>query len=306
MCVVMQSEINRLHGMKLLDRLLLDKTSGGNIIWATDAYNAFGDDYRRDKEITIELLMREPFKLMSRAEKARDAQSERTKAHAEVFTPFWVVKKMNDHMEAEWFGYENPFNAERVIFPEGKTWKQFVDSRRMEITCGEGPYLVTRYDVASGDEISLRDRVGILDRKLRVVSENATDDEWLEWAYRAVESTYGYEFQGDNVLLARLNLFLTFEEYMQERMGRKPDMNECKKLTNILAWNIWQMDGLSGTIPYCKAEEEFQQMTLFDLFGSETNDTLENRVENTQPPCRIFDWRAKCGVEYRKLREATR
>ena len=69
MCVVAQNEINRLYDMKLLDLLLADKTSKGNIIWATDVYGGFGKDYQRDKEITSELLVREPFRLMSRAER---------------------------------------------------------------------------------------------------------------------------------------------------------------------------------------------------------------------------------------------
>ncbi|WP_300755707.1 hypothetical protein [uncultured Oscillibacter sp.] len=76
-----------------------------------------------------------------------------------------------------------------------------MSSRRLEITCGEAPYLAERYDMESGEIISVRDRMGILDRKLRVVSENAqTETEWLEWAARAFGGSYGYEFQGDNVL----------------------------------------------------------------------------------------------------------
>ena len=36
----MQSVIDRLHSMNLLDKLLCDKTTGKNIIWATDAYSS--------------------------------------------------------------------------------------------------------------------------------------------------------------------------------------------------------------------------------------------------------------------------
>jgi hypothetical protein len=39
----------------------------------------------------------------------------------------------------------------------------------MEISCGEAPYLVSRYDTVSGNIISVDDRIGLLDRKLRVV-----------------------------------------------------------------------------------------------------------------------------------------
>jgi len=299
MCAVIQSEIRKLYDMGLLDKLLLDKTTTRNIIWATDAYTALGDDYLRDKEMTAELLVREPFKLMPRAEKARDAQSERTKTHAEVFTPLLVVKKMCDHMDAEWFGHEGAFGVGPVVFPAGKTWRDYVDSRRMELACGEGPFLVSRYDVSNGESVPLRDRAGILDRKLRVVGENAADDdEWLEWARRAVQATYGYEFQGDNLLLARLNVFLSFEAYMQERLGREPSRGERLRLINILAWNIWQMDGLSGTIPYCKLRETYRQLTMDEAFGIGSA-----TPEKTQHPCRIFDWRANHSIEYIKLKE---
>ena len=70
-----------------------------------------------------------------------------------------------------------------------KTWKDYVDSKRLEITCGEAPYIVSRYDVETGEVIEISRRVGILDRKLRVVNENAiTEDEWMKWALRAVQN----------------------------------------------------------------------------------------------------------------------
>lgn len=93
----------------------------------------------------------------------------------------------------------------------------------MEITCGEVPYLVSQYDVETGEAIPIKNRIGILDRKLCVVNENTeTEESWLKWTERAFQPIYGYEFQGDNLLIARVNLFMTFEEYMQERWQRKP------------------------------------------------------------------------------------
>ena len=59
--------------------------------------------------------------------------------------------------------------------------------------------------------------------KLRVVSENAaTEEEWRKYATHAVQSTYGYEYQGDNLLLARVNRLLTYAEHLQARWQRKP------------------------------------------------------------------------------------
>lgn len=67
----------------------------------------------------------------------------------------------------------------------------------LEITCGEAPFLVSRYDVETGEAIPVPERIGLLDRKLRVVNENVqTEEEWLKWAFREFWATYGYEFQG--------------------------------------------------------------------------------------------------------------
>lgn len=77
----------------------------------------------------------------------------------------------------------------------------------------------------AGEAISLENRIGVLDRKLRIVNENTTEeDDWLKWAYRALQSTYGFEFQGDNVLIARVNLLMTFEEHLQSAMEQKADV----------------------------------------------------------------------------------
>lgn len=44
---------------------------------------------------------------------------------------------------------------------------------------------------------------GLVTRKLHVVYENVDGkQEWYEWAKQAVKSAYGYDWQGDNVLLA--------------------------------------------------------------------------------------------------------
>lgn len=296
MCFIAQKEINRLNNACLLSYLLEDKTSNSNIIWATDAYSSFGAEYGRSCPITVEKLTNGIFNLKSRSEKDQDEQSERTKSHAEVFTPMWVVEKMNDYIDSQWFEREFAFSEENVSFPKGKTWQDFVDSRRLEITCGEAPYLVTRYDASSGREIPLIKRVGILDRKLRVVSENTTEiEEWFCWALRSYQATYGYEFQGDNLLLARLNLLLTFEDYLQEKFGRFPTKKEYRKIVNVIVWNIWQMDGMTGLIPFCESNVDDLQM---DLFATVT----PNCQDAKKITCRFYDWRAKCSEEFNKLR----
>ena len=115
-------------------------------------------------------------------------------------------------------------------------------------------------------------RMGQLDRKLRVVNENTTEyDDWIKWSIRAFESCYGYEYQGDNLLIARINLLLTFIDYYKERWENDPDEKLLRQITNKIVWNIWQMDGLKDTVPHGKPYEEFCQMTIFDMLS----DTVE-------------------------------
>ena len=306
MIINIGDDILRLQSLKLLKKLLVDKTTKKNIMWATDAYKGKSGEYERNKEMTEALITgRNADVIKTRARKAMEQQSERTKQHAEVFTPLWIVQKMNDHADEVWFGCPNVFfqdetPTERVSFPKEKTWQSYVDSRRLEITCGEAPYLVTRYDVETGEAIPIKQRVGILDRKLRVVTENAlSESEWLKWAYRAMEATYGYEFQGDNVLIARVNLLMTFEEHLRARWNRKPTASEYSQAANIIAWNVWQMDGLAGTIPYCKAEES-KQLSMFEWLD------LEERIReaaDAQPHCQIYNWRSREPLEYLSLQQ---
>ena len=310
MIINIQDDILKIQALGLLDRLLVDKTTKKNIMWATDAYNDLGELYTRNEEITSTLITGlKSDVIKTRARKALEQQSERTKKRAEVFTPLWVCQKMNDYADEMWFERKEVFfkgdtPSDHIDFEKPDDWKKYVDSRRLEITCGEAPYLVSRYDVENGEYIPPANRIGILDRKLRIVNENESDEkEWIKWSIRSFQATYGYEFQGDNLLIARVNILMTFDDYLRERWKRKPTKDELRKIINIITWNVWQMDGLTGTIPYAKAEEHFTQMTLMDMFG----DSEEQTDENTQPLCRIYDWRAEENIEFNSLRrELTR
>ena len=256
----------------VLSKLLKDKTTGKNIIYATDAYSDYGclasDEMNAEKLGSFSMISIQPRVLKDMAE-----QSERTRSKAEVFTPIWIVKKMND-----------------LIFCDN--WEDFVKLRILEITCGEAPFLVTRYDTTTGELIPLPERVGILDRKLQAIpKENA--DIWLEWAYKAYQNTYGYEFQGDNLLIARSNLLITFCDYLQEYFQRSATDGELKTLTNIIVRNIWQMDGLQDTVPLGAMGEEFHQFSLFD----------DEPVDLEADDCKIYDWRKKKPLLFRDLKE---
>ncbi len=296
----------------LLVILLQDKSTKKNIIWATDTYEEYGCGFTDKEPIERELLSQHADIIKPRIQKSLEAQAARTRKKAEVFTPAWLCNLMNNYCDQEWFGRKDVFNIENedhtwtvapepIEFPKRKTWKHYVDSRRLEITCGEAPYLVSRYDVSTGELIvPPKRRIGQLDRKLRIVNENTdTYDEWLKWAIRAFEATYGYEYQGDNLLIARVNLLLTFIDYYTERWEKQPDEKLLRQVANKIVWNIWQMDGLKDTVPLGKPYEEYHQMSLFESFS----DMAAQEEEPEAIPCKIFDWRAGRSLVFKKLKE---
>lgn len=97
MIVGIQNEILRTHSLGFLKKLLEDKTTKTNIIWATDAYGERGRSYESNQEVQIELITGVHSDIIkNRAQKELEHQAERTKQHAEVFTPLWICKQMND------------------------------------------------------------------------------------------------------------------------------------------------------------------------------------------------------------------
>lgn len=287
----------------ILDKLLLDKTTGKRIIWATDGYSEYGEKYCDRYEITSGALIGiNPVLIQPRAFKALETQQQRTKSKAEVFTPSWIVNKMVNRLDEEWFGKPDVFNiadnqtwqskTEKIDFGK-KKWKDYVDRTVLEITCGEAPFIVSRYNASTGEIIPIEDRIGVLDRKLRVVTENTDNEEdWVKWAQRAFESVFGYEYQGDNLLIGRINLLMTFVDYYQHIWGKEVGKKLLTTITNIITWNFWQMDGLNGTVPLGVPEPIVEQMTLFDI---------EEEKEEKAPLCKVKQWRAKKTILYKEI-----
>ena len=269
---------------EVLEMLLKDHTTQQNIYWATDSYADRGEGYQfKDAIIADSITGDNGMIIRPRSVKSKDEQTKRSKDMAEVFTPSWVCNAQNNLIDDAWFGKQGVFNAEspehtwkattgKIEFPEGKTWKDYVRDTRLEITCGEAPYLVSRYDTVSGMPIELAERIGLLDRKLRVVSENTeTTGEFLDWCQEAYKSTYGYEWQGDNLLLAREALLFTFLDYYRAKFGEEPLLKSIQYIAYIISWNVWQMDGLK----FCPPGEEPCEDDLF----------------NPSNLCLIRDWR---------------
>ncbi len=269
-----------------------------HIIWATDNYEKEGKGFNFSDEIGFENITGEYYKLIRpRVTKSREEQEKRTRDKAEVFTPSWVCNAQNNLVDEAWFGRKDVFNKEtfengihqwipvegKIEFPENKSWQEYVNDNRLEMSCGEAPYLVSRYDTTTGEYFeSLQKRIGILDRKLRVVGENVSNiEDWYHWAFNAIKSTYGFEWQGDNLLIARESVLCTFIDYFKDyakMIGINeslPPSSHVKYVANIVSWNIFQMDGIKMVLPmtcHDKIIKAERQLSLFET--NETEDKI--------------------------------
>lgn len=236
-----------------------------------------------------------------------------------MFTPSWVCNAQNNLIDEAWFGRKDVFNKEtvsedgthswiptegKIVFPEGdskKTWKKYVVDNRMEITCGEAPYLVSRYDTTTGEPIPIGRRIGLLDRKMRVINENVeTERDWYAMAEKAFKHTYGYEWQGDNLLLAREALLYTYIEYFMEKFNEKDEegryvkdangnlrVPERRKVVNAarwISWNLWQMDGIKMVVP-----DSCDKVYDTNLFGEQEKKTC--------PACQKGEMKGHIGIQ---------
>ena len=281
----------------ILKILLKDRTTKKNIIWATNDYVEFGSPYASDRPILLgEITGKNSEVIQPRITKNKQNQLSRTRARAEVFTPSWICNTQNNLIDEAWFGKKNVFNIEnektwksnkeKIEFPEKINWKEYVKLSRMEISCGEAPYLTSRYDTVTGKPIKIIDRIGLLDRKLRIVNENVDDKkDWIKWAKIAYKNIYGFEYQGDNLLIARENLFQTFIENYKYKFDEEPEEKDKKCIALIISWNIWQMDGITMTVPYCDRESLNHQLTFEEVLNDKKNETPLG-VE-----CVIKDWK---------------
>lgn len=246
----------------LWQTLLTDRTLNQPIQWATTSYEALGQGYQptnpllNDNVGMTDLLT----VVLPRASKTDSQRKQRAQSDGEVFTPSWLCNHQNNAIDALWFQTDSPFTTEKekdwetvqspILWQRPNDWHDYVLADRCEITCGEAPYLVSRYDSVTGKPIPIANRIGILDRKLRVINEqHLTYDEWQAWVESAYQHTYGFDKQGDSLAIARTNLLLTYLECHDAVWHRYPSNESLHRIAEIISWNIWQMDGLTLTIP---------------------------------------------------------
>lgn len=233
----------------VVDTLLKDYTTGVNIIWGTDQYGFNPNDC-----IDVEHIFSGIIK--PRVLKSLDEQKSRTNTKAEVFTPLEIVKKMNDMVDEKFDGGSEDYIKRKVL----------------EVTCGEAPYLVSRYDVSNGRILFLNEREGLLDRKMRFINNlplSHDENTWDVYTTYALKSTYGYEWQGDSLFLARVNVLNDVIDWYEDKFQKSMNIKMMELLSNIISHNIIQMDGITMCIPYSDTPVkvmnwEKNQMERFD------------------------------------------
>ena len=280
MAIDISEEQLAMESADLLKILLKDRTTKRNIVWATHSYELLGKGFAPSDRITPSRVTGAYANLIQpRSEKSKYEQKDRTKIRAEVFTPTWLVEKQNGYVEAEF---------------EALDLEDYIQVRWLEITCGEAPYMVTRYDTVTGEEIPLSERVGFVDRKLQRLSREVSDEvTFYELVKKAYRASYGYEYQGDSLLLARENLLATFEDYYLAKTGNQPTLEQKKEIATIISYNVFQMDGLKKISSYSAKQEQSQQLSLF-------SDELEvQEVEESKT--QIKDWKKNKMIGFESL-----
>ncbi len=294
----------------VLQILLADRTTGKNILWMTDGYAALESIFDRPMsprdEIVADVISRPGSRVIRpRVDKSKAEQRERVQKKAEVFTPSWICNNMLNDADAAWFDRKSsPFTTQgsraerwtrlpgKIAFPDApeRSWLDYVNDRRLEMCCGEAPFLASRYDTTTGEVIPVPERIGILDRKLRVVTENAGTDsaEWLKHAILALKATLGFEWQGDNLLIARENILYTMLEHYKFYCTDEPLPHATLlELADIISWNIWQMDGLKCVVPMTCHDEVFAppkpKAVQMDLFAAPEREKAGKELPLTTP-----------------------
>ena len=202
----------------LVDRTLTSHNGRWtNIKWGTGDYALSHPGvvgFSADDEIQMDLISsadgRDLKVVTPRVAKSKEEQRRRSVEHAEVFTPSWICNEQNNLVDAAWFGRkDNLFNvpnpqfeseldysncralrwkpllgaknAIRFARSKGRSSHDYVKALRLEVSCGEAPYLTSRYDTTQMNYWLEPDfRIGLLDRKLLIVTQVCKKKGWKE------------------------------------------------------------------------------------------------------------------------------
>ena len=240
----------------MAELLLKDETTGKPI------YKAMGDT---EEEFYEPMTAEKGMEGRRYGDLTRKEQKGRSAKKAEVYTPLEAVRQMTD-----------------LIWKDPKS--HHPSFRWLEITCGSAPFITTLYDSYSLEPVPEKERAGILDRKFREIAPIDSNAQWLPLAILSLSSVYGYEWQGESLFWARRNVLTCFLEAYGKRYEAMPPDGVLEQICEIIRWNFWQMDGLSGCLP------DFHKNGAELGHGKMKSAKAKKAFYEGLTPCLIKDW----------------
>ena len=135
--------------------------------------------------------------------------------------------------------------------------------------------------------------------------------DWIYYAKRAVQSIYGFDWQGDNVLLARENILATVvESFNADFFGDDCSYSDWSiksllEFAEIISWNIWQMDGIKFVVPMSCKPKVTKTELLDGTIETHTEECpgcrKKDNSRHTGTYCKIMDWNSAEPVEFRMI-----
>lgn len=286
----------------VLETLLTDKSTRRPLVWPSRPEHPAAW-MSRDDLLRPELA-------------AEDPQAEQTE--------FLEWNRKLNRLDADWFGHEPAFNTESptgwqtlsepVAFDEPFHWKKYVIRPVFLFQAGRGQALVFRPFAQGAEPMPCEKRMGILDRRLRIISENTWDEsEWLRWAESALQSLYGTDSSPLSIFQARLSAIMAVREAYAERFGAQLPVRKEKYMVTTLCWNLFQMDPATGCSFPVEEKPAPVQLSLFEtpavqpleadrdslptenpaLSRTEAGDETEPAASMQGQPVRIYPPRAR-------------
>ena len=81
----------------------------------------------------------------------------------------------------------------------------------------------------------------------------------------SLQSTYGYEWQGDSLLLARENVLYDVIDWFEDKFKMEMPFDLMKEIANVVSYNIFQMDGVTMCIPYSDTPTKIMNYELDEM-----------------------------------------
>ena len=256
----------------VLETLLTDKSTRRPLVWPS------GPEH--------------PAAWMSRDDLLRpDKNAEDPQAEQAEFLEW--NRKLNS-LDAAWFGHEPAFNTESasgwqtlsepVAFDDPFHWKKYVIRPVFLFQAGRGQALVFRPFALGAQPMPYEKRMGILDRRLRIISENTREEsEWLRWAESALQSLYGTDSSPLSIFQARLSAIMAVREAYAQRFGAQLPVREEKYMVTTLCWNLFQMDPVTGCSFPVEEKPAPVQLSLFETPAAQSSEQDRDGLPKENP-----------------------